>query len=162
MGGGNPYRYTGKELETDLDLGLYDYGARWYDPAAGRWWGVDAMAEEYFSISPFAYVANNPVKFIDPNGEEIWITTRTGGERLQYKNSQLLTENGEAYNGNDEYALNIAKGLNYLVDNMETAKGYINDLANDTEFKVSIEFTTGLEQYKADGTEKGVPRKECL
>ncbi|MDX2247042.1 MAG: hypothetical protein SF052_09720 [Bacteroidia bacterium] len=39
VGGGNPYRYTGKEWEEDLDLGLYDYGARWYDPAAARWWG---------------------------------------------------------------------------------------------------------------------------
>ncbi|MEZ4826252.1 MAG: RHS repeat-associated core domain-containing protein [Bacteroidia bacterium] len=71
MGGGNPYRYTGKELETDLDLGLYDFGARWYDPAAGRFTGIDALAEEYYTISSFAYVANNPVKNTDPDGRYI-------------------------------------------------------------------------------------------
>ncbi|MEZ4829528.1 MAG: RHS repeat-associated core domain-containing protein [Bacteroidia bacterium] len=68
VGGGNPYRYTGKELETDLEIGLYDYGARWYDPAAGRWWGVDAMAEKFFSQSTFHFSGNNPVRFIDYDG----------------------------------------------------------------------------------------------
>ncbi|MDX2246333.1 MAG: RHS repeat-associated core domain-containing protein [Bacteroidia bacterium] len=68
VGGGNPYRYTGKEWETDLDLGLYDFGARWYDPAAARWWGVDAMAEKFKESSPFTYSFNNPINFIDPNG----------------------------------------------------------------------------------------------
>ena len=71
VGGGNPYRYNGKELNEDLGLNWLDYGARWYDPAAGRWMGVDIQAERYLAISPFAYVANNPLAFFDPNGEEV-------------------------------------------------------------------------------------------
>jgi len=63
-----PYRYNGKELDRELGLDMYDYSARNYDAALGRWLSVDPMAEKYYSISPYVYVANNPVRFIDPEG----------------------------------------------------------------------------------------------
>ena len=67
-GGVQPYKYNGKELDRMHGLDLFDYGARHYDAAIGRWHSVDPLAEKYYSISPYAYVANNPVRFIDPNG----------------------------------------------------------------------------------------------
>ena len=63
------YRYNGKELNQDL--GLYDYGARWYDPAVARFTTTDPAAGAYTSISPYAYVANNPLIYIDPTGAYI-------------------------------------------------------------------------------------------
>ncbi|MEL7196339.1 MAG: RHS repeat-associated core domain-containing protein, partial [Bacteroidota bacterium] len=62
----NAYRYNGKELEEAT--GLYDYGARYYDPAVARWGQVDPLAEGYYAISPYTYVANNPLIYIDPTG----------------------------------------------------------------------------------------------
>ena len=65
-----PYKYNGKELDRKGGLDWYDYGARHYDAAIGRWHVVDPMVEKYYGVSPYVYCFNDPVKFIDPSGEK--------------------------------------------------------------------------------------------
>ncbi|WP_050700224.1 RHS repeat domain-containing protein [Dysgonomonas sp. BGC7] len=64
-----PYKYNGKELDKMHGLNMYDYSARYYEPAIGRFTTVDPLAEKYYSIGPYAYVGNNPLKYIDPDGK---------------------------------------------------------------------------------------------
>lgn len=49
-------------------LNQYDFHARQHDPAIGRFMSIDPLAEKYYSISPYVYCANNPIRFIDPTG----------------------------------------------------------------------------------------------
>ncbi|SUB77359.1 RHS repeat-associated core domain [Porphyromonas macacae] len=99
-----PYRYNGKELERFEGLELYDYGARHYDPALGRWTTVDPSAEKYYAISPYAYCANNPVNMIDSDGRDsyllVWFSknNETGHAGIavdNYKQQQIMDSKGK-------------------------------------------------------------------
>jgi len=65
------YKYNGKEYQDELSLNWYDYQARNYDPAIGRWVNIDPLAEKYYGINPYAYAGDNPILFIDPDGRHI-------------------------------------------------------------------------------------------
>ncbi len=89
------YRFTSKELDTET--GLYYFGARYLDPQVSRWISPDPAFEDYLPVPPvddearrynsqlpgqggvlnpvninvYCYGANNPVKYVDPDGEEV-------------------------------------------------------------------------------------------
>src|SRR5690606_8582578 len=65
------YKYNGFEYQDELGLNWYDYGARNYDPALGRWMNVDPLAHRYSTITPYNYGVNNPIFFIDIDGMKI-------------------------------------------------------------------------------------------
>jgi len=80
--GYTPYgevRYVTGELPTEFgftgqrseDFGLYDYHARFYDPSLGRFISADTIVPEPAEpqdLNRYAYVRNNPLKYVDPSG----------------------------------------------------------------------------------------------
>jgi len=72
-----PYRYNGKEMEAMNGLNQMDYGARRRFSWGPIWTGVDPLAEQNYSISPYAYCAGNPVNRFDPDGMD-WYTSTDG------------------------------------------------------------------------------------
>ena len=64
--------YTGKENQNlDFSTNYTDFGARQYNPVLRRWMTPDPLSEKYYGISPYAFCNNNPVNFVDPDGEAI-------------------------------------------------------------------------------------------
>ena len=87
-----PYKYNGKELDTENGLNLYDYDARQMDIVSGRFTSVDPMAEKYYTISPYVYCANNPIRNIDLKGDSIKILNLGTGKE---QHMAILIQNNE-------------------------------------------------------------------
>ncbi|MCR4828530.1 MAG: hypothetical protein K5864_03605 [Bacteroidales bacterium] len=95
--------FTGKEL--DPETGYSYFGARYLDHTPlTLWLSVDPMADKYPSISPYAYCAWNPLKLVDPNGEDIWEINENGEVVNHIKDKTKdafyrVNENGERIEG---------------------------------------------------------------
>ena len=101
-----PYKYNGKELDSKGGLDWYDYGARMYDAALGRFMKTDRFSEKYVSLSPYQYGANNPVNNIDVNGDSITVLNY-GYIRKQHMAILIQNDAGEwqyfSVNGDNVY-----------------------------------------------------------
>ncbi len=104
------YAFNAKEL--DEETGMYYYEARYYKPPVFT--SRDPHFEKYFWMSPYAYCANNPVKYVDPSGEEFSTHTDENGKVIKvyndgnigiYKHSQdeiKAFENGKKFSNDME------------------------------------------------------------
>lgn len=98
------YKYYGKEFQDELGLNLYDYGARNYDPAIGRWMNIDALAGKWQEYSPYNYTLNNPVFFVDPDGQDVYL--------YYYVRSKNEKDNSMFFNAAVTRATEMLKSMN--------------------------------------------------
>jgi len=96
------YKYNGKELQEELGLNMYDYGARNYMPDLGRWGNMDNHSDSYTAYSPYNYTINNPINVIDPDGNDIyiiiWASDRKNGH---YGHAAIAVDNYKKVNKKD-------------------------------------------------------------
>lgn len=117
-----PYKYNGKEFDRMHGLNTYDYGARQYSPALPLWDRIDPLAEEYYSVSPYAYCGNNPVNRVDPNGMEMdWVQN---GIQMQYDRRIVDQKTAQLYYG--ENAIYRPLGGSYSANTGESITLYDN------------------------------------
>ena len=134
-----PYKFGGKELITLNGLNEYDFGARNYYPAVPAFTRIDPMAEKYPWLSPYLYCANNPVNYVDPDGQEwratisssgyyvdfSWIESKDArdenGKLLPYHYEQAILftaegKDGKTFNKKDKYNMGSSTAIVYKAD----------------------------------------------
>ncbi len=152
---GYKYKYNGKELQTDLDINLYDYGARNYDPAIGRWFNIDYYSEKYYPVSPYIYAINNPVNVIDPDGRDVIVTNEDDQSLfLSYIQDQLGENHGFSFNKNGKLNHKSSK------EQRENKKGYnkeqkdifsgLKEVSEDSNRHIDVAFTKSTGDVEID------------
>jgi RHS repeat-associated protein len=134
--GSNKYKYNGIEHNNDLDLNMYDARYRNLDPQIGRFWQLDPKPNK--SISMYAAMENNPVRFSDPLGDTARIQFRTGflglgkKQEVVYNNGNLTNKDGSAYTGKVKGYLGKVVGALGALNNTAEGRSMVSELQNST------------------------------
>jgi RHS repeat-associated protein len=138
------YKFNGQEWQDELGLNLYDMDMRDYDPAIGRWTGIDPVT--HHNMSPYVGMDNNPVSIADPSGADGVMGNEPTGNvygmagqssAVHYSNangtnssifwgsSEMLFE--QSYEGhflNSMYTTNDSEEINYIYNYFANLEGF--------------------------------------
>ncbi|MFC0345684.1 RHS repeat-associated core domain-containing protein, partial [Epilithonimonas hispanica] len=136
------YKYNGKELQ---ETGMYDFGARIYSPDAPHWWQIDELAEKHPEMSPYAYTANNPIMYVDPDGRE-WVITQSYDKKTNTTNYQI-TFTGAVLNSSSNKKIDMAGFAKSVQSQTESL---FNDLETNPNVTVSANINIRVIDDKED------------
>ncbi len=123
-------------------MGWLFYGFRTYDAAVGRWGQIDPLAEKYYGWSPYNYVMDSPLVFVDPDGRSV---------NNEYdKNGNKISNLGGDYvhffhlsNGDTRVIDVMAGGSNIIKGGERLIRGYAHRDKNTNYWDIFQEFRTG-------------------
>ncbi len=140
-----PWKYSGKEYDHRDGLDLYDYGARLYDPAGGRWTSPDPLCEKYYHLSPYVFCLNNPIKYIDPDGKEVFVKGFLAEEAVLQLQSYTKGLNLSLDKDNKlTYSIIEGKRLNQAAKKIMSIVDNVNITVNVTAFDEKRTSTNAL------------------
>ena len=146
-----PYLFNAKEF--DEETGMYYYGARYYEPRLSLWMSTDPLEEDYYNVSTYCYVFNNPLRFIDPTGlsgdePDGWSITGNFAKGV----GQSLWGTVEGAWNVVRHPINTAKNVGYAVSHPQ--KTY--DAVKTSLQQTYNEFSSGNGDVKANMIGKAV------
>ncbi|TPD73746.1 RHS repeat domain-containing protein [Flavobacterium microcysteis] len=143
------YKYNGKEFQNEMGLDWYDYGARNYDPALGRWMNIDPLAEKRYENNPYMYANNNPTIFIDPDGRcPVCVFVIA---------ALLISQSAEAPTGNiqrDNQSRNATAGNNTLISGIILGSSGVGSIISNGSKANTIRQTIEKSREKTNETKK--------
>ena len=118
-----PYKFNGKQF--DEETGLYYYGARYLNPMASIWYGVDRFKEKYPHLSGFNACASNPLFFRDLNGDSLWIVNKQ--TNILYEDHKLYNKDGSLYSGEIKGFLKEAKEAIDIISGTDSGSNVLEE-----------------------------------
>ena len=121
-----PFTFSAKE--KDSETGLSYFGARYYSSDLSIWLSVDPMSDKYPSLSPYVYCADNPIKLVDPNGEEIVLFVNK--TKYSYNGKNFVDKDGNiASFRQNSFESRVLSDLNKLYNSeSKIIRGKLNDM----------------------------------
>ena len=122
------WTFTFSAKERDSETGLSYFGSRYYSSDLSVWLSVDPMSDKYASLSPYVYCADNPVRLVDPDGED-WVERVVHGQKEIYYDRSVKCQ----ADVNRKYG--EKSGLRHLADGTKVGNGkytVYNDHVNNT------------------------------
>ncbi|GHT39098.1 hypothetical protein FACS189437_01540 [Bacteroidia bacterium] len=177
-----PYKFGGKELDEVHGLNWYDFEARQLSMSIPRFTTMDPLAEKYYSISPYAYCNNNPIRFKDPTGKEgIKYTDKDGNKIVESNVVVLITQkkeipknatakqiakiekqNAKIEKQNNERVADVREKLSSAYSNAKNSKGEpITFKFNVVGVAVKNTSMTSVGQALKLGNQYGLPAKDA-
>jgi RHS repeat-associated protein len=152
-----PYKFGGKELDTDHGLYWHDFEARYL--ADGRFLTPDPMAEKYYSVSPYVYCAGNPVRYVDPTGQDVWEINNQGEiiNRIKDKTQDAFYMVAKDENGNYQRTFEVDPEGNKTYNSISFKYGTV-----ESQRTTALNSTDSYDTYKVRGDANGAQMFEFM
>ena len=142
------FKQTGKELLSET--GYTDFGARFYDNIVPRFITQDEKAEKWNLVSPYSYVLNNPLSFVDVDGKDIYIWYNARDENGNTKQAYFRFNGKNADSAPmNMFVQNVLKAYNYNAKNGGGENGI--EAATNASLAISVSDANGEGDFHSDG-----------